>query len=151
MSQATPPTDPTDPNSTPAAAASVTPPAKPKKRRRWPWVIGVILLLLVLLVVLLPTIASTGAVRSIVIGKVNDNLNGKLAVTDWSIGWFSGVTLDGVKVDDEKGRLVAAIGSVRVPASLIGLARGNYDFGEIVINDPSVNVEVYEDGSTNLD
>src|SRR5437762_433886 len=115
MSQPTPPTGPTDPNSTPDSPASdqpaTPPPVKPKKRRRWPWVIGGILLFLILLVLLAPTIASTGAVRSIVIGKINQNLNGKLAVNDWSLGWTSGVTLDSVKIDDEQGRRIAEVGS----------------------------------------
>src|SRR5438128_8633556 len=134
MTQAIPPADPNNPNpSSPNQPAPPTAPPKPKKRRRWPWVIG-ILLLLILLILLAPTIASTGAVRSVVIGKINESLNGKLAVNDWSLGWTSGVTLDSVKVEDAQGRRIAEVGSIRVPASLIGLARGNYDFGEIVID-----------------
>src|SRR4051812_28981669 len=123
MSQAIPPppppTGPIDPND-PATPAARTPAPKPKKRRRWPWVIGAILLLLVLLVLLAPTLLSTGPVRSIVIGKVNERLNGKLAVNDWSIGWLSGVTIDGVRVDDERGSRVLEVGRMRVPVSLIG-------------------------------
>src|SRR4051812_2046364 len=150
MTESTPPTGPADRDSS-SPSDSHAPPPKKRRRRRWPWVIVVILLLLIALVALAPTIASTGAVRSIVVGKINDNLNGKVAVSDWSLGWTSGVRLEGVSVEDQQGRRGAEGGSIRVPAALIGLARGNYDFGEIVIDKPSVSVELYPDGSTNLD
>src|SRR5688500_28085 len=91
--------------------------SKPKKRRRrrWPWVIVGIVVLLLLLVLLAPTIVSTAPVRSMIVGIVNDNLNGKLAINDWSIGWTSGVTLEGVKLEDEKGVRVLEVASIRVP------------------------------------
>src|SRR5687768_8112221 len=128
--------------------------SKPKKRRRrrWPWVIAGVFAVLILLILLAPTIVSTAPVRSMVVGMVNDNLNGKLAINDWSIGWSSGVTLEGVKIEDEKGVRVLEVASIRVPVSLIGAARGNYDLGEVVIDRPTlVNVVVEEDGTTNLE
>ncbi len=79
--------------------------------------------LLILLVLLGPTIASTAVVRSIVVSKINNSLNGKLDITDWSIGWTSGVTVTGIKLDDDKGRRIVEVSSVKIPASLIGLAR----------------------------
>src|SRR5438874_9376381 len=141
-------TETIDPQNQPAQ----TPPPPPKKkRRRWPWVILTIVLLLMLLVLLAPTIISTGPVKSIVVSKINNNLNGTLAVSDWSIGWTSGVTLNGIKVDDERGRRIVEVSSIRVPVSLIAAARGNYDLGDTIIDKPNlVNFEVYEDGSNNL-
>ena len=135
-----------------AGEAPPPPPPARKRRRRWPWVILGIVLVLLLLVALAPAILSTGPAKSFVVGKVNDQLNGTLAIADWSIGWTSGVTIRGIKVDDEQGRRVMEIASVRVPMSLIGAARGNLDFGDTVINQPNlVNLEIYPDGSTNLD
>src|SRR6185295_3727595 len=98
------PADPTPPN---------TPPKK--RRRRWPWVILAIVLLLVLLVALAPTLLSTAPARSIVVSKINNNLNGTLSVSDWSLGWTSGVVLNGVKVDDASGRRIVEVASIRVP------------------------------------
>src|SRR4051812_25331977 len=105
---------PTPPSDQPTA----TPPA-PRKRRRWPWVILGILLLLLALVAFAPAIASTGPAKSFVLSKVNQQLNGTLAVNDWSIGWTSGITINGVKIDDLQGRRVIEIDRVRVPISLI--------------------------------
>ncbi len=128
------------------------PPAAPKKRRKWPWILLGIVGLLILLVLLGPTLASTSPVRSIVISKINASLNGKLDISDWSIGWTSGVTLNGIKLDDDKGRRIVEVSSVRLPISLLGAARGNYDLGNVVVEKPNIlNLEVYEDGTTNLD
>src|SRR5688500_2308183 len=71
-------------------------PVARKRRRRWPWIIGGILLALILLVALLPTLISTGPGKSFLVGKVNDSLNGKLDIANLSIGWTSGVRLEGV-------------------------------------------------------
>src|SRR5688572_12123766 len=74
----------------PQAPAATSPsPAKRKRRRRWPWVLLALFLLLGLLVVLLPTLAGTGPGRSVILGQVNQRLNGRVEVADWSMGWSS--------------------------------------------------------------
>src|SRR5262245_7251967 len=93
---------PTEPSAWEQADDGSNQPPK-KKRRKWPWVIVGLLVLLLLLVALAPMIASTSPVRGIVVSKINEQLNGKLAVNDWSLGWTSGVKLNGVKIDDEHG------------------------------------------------
>src|SRR6185503_10492752 len=122
-------TNPTDPTNPPSQPPQETTP--PRKRRKWPYVIIGIFFLLLILVLLIPTIASTAPVRSFVVSTINDNLNGKIAINDWSIGWTSGVTIDGVKIDDEKGIRVLEVSSIRVPLSLLDAAKGNYDLGEV--------------------
>src|SRR5688572_1974528 len=101
-----------DLNVDPQRGAEAAPTLSRKRRRRWPWVIVGIIVALLLSVALAPTLISTGAGKSFVVGKVNDQLNGKLDIADWSIGWTSGVTLNGVKLDDEQGRRVMEVASV---------------------------------------
>ena len=84
MSQA-----PTPPTTPPVQTAKPAAPAPKRRRRRWPWVILILLLLVVGLVALGPTLASTSPVRSMVLSQVNNNLNGKVTIDDWSLGWFS--------------------------------------------------------------
>ena len=100
----TQPTDPStpDPNqpqqpARPEQPPQPAPPPKKKKRRRWLKITLGMVLVLILLVVFLPQIASMGFVRSIVVGKVNDNLNGKVAIADWSLGWTGGVDVNGTQ------------------------------------------------------
>src|SRR5439155_8356214 len=96
----TAPTPASDPNQ---PTLPVPPTPRKKKRRLWLKIPLALLVLLILLVILLPTIASTGMVRAIVLGKVNQNLNGRVEAADWSIGWFGGVDARGIKVFDAKG------------------------------------------------
>src|SRR5687768_3452709 len=128
-------------------------PATPRKKKRiWLKVIGVLLLLLILLIVFLPGIASTGPVKSYAVGKINESLNGKVEINDWSIGWTSGVDVEGVKVLDAQGVTILTVSRVRVPMNLISAARGNYALGDVLIERPDlVKLEIYEDGSTNYD
>ncbi|HYO09095.1 MAG TPA: hypothetical protein VER17_08985, partial [Tepidisphaeraceae bacterium] len=148
-----------DPNPAAAAAdpaamgAPATPPThRKRRRRRWPWVLLGLVVLLLLLVALAPALLSTGPVKSLVVSKVNQNLNGTMSIADWSLGWTSGVTINGIRIDDQQGRRVAEISRVRVPASLIAVARGNYDFGDTVIDEPNlVTFELYPDGTNNLE
>src|SRR5215218_10338361 len=138
-------------DASPAASPAPEQPAKPRRKKRmWLKVIGVLLLLLILLVVFLPSIASTGPVKSFAVGKINDNLNGKVEINDWSIGWTSGVDIDGVKVLDQQGVTVLTVSRVRVPIKLLDAAKGNYDLGDVLIERPDlVKLEIDEDGNTN--
>lgn len=125
-----------------------TPPRK--KKRTWVKVIGVALLLIILLIVFLPAIASTGPVKSFAVNQINDSLNGTVEINDWSIGWTSGVDVDGVKVLDAQGVTILTVSRVRVPINLIDAARGNYALGDVLIERPDlVKFVIYEDGTTN--
>ena len=87
------PTDLPDPSQPPQPEV---PPAPPRRKRWWLRIVLAVLILIILLVVFLPQIASLGFVRSIVVGKVNENLNGKVAIADWSLGWTGGVDVKGM-------------------------------------------------------
>src|SRR5437764_10385347 len=83
------------PNQTPGSA--VPAPSVPRKRkwvRRSLYIVGGLVVVLVILVLLIPTIAGMGFVRSIVVNKVNDNLNGHVQIANWSLGWTSGIKID---------------------------------------------------------
>src|SRR5213595_738596 len=88
----------------------------PSKRRSW-W--KVLLAVVVLLVLLLPTLAGLGFVRSIVVGRINQNLDGKVEVDGWSLGWFSGTSLRGVRVFDPSGEKVASIDKLSTHLTLL--------------------------------
>src|ERR1700712_3624359 len=90
-------------NGVPGAPGSPPPAVEETVRRgrRWPKVLGGVLLLIVLLVVFAPSIASTGPMRSLILNGVNDDLEGKIEIADWSIGWNSGITVDGLKLLDQ--------------------------------------------------
>src|SRR5687768_801608 len=137
--------NPNDPNAAPPA------PAPRRRRRKWPWVILTLLLILVALVVLGPTIASTAPVRSFVVGKINENLNGRVTIDGWSLGWFSGIRLRDVKVYDEQNAQIAHLPLITTDLKLTDAARGNLALGNTEVNVASFVARVKEDGSTNFD
>ena len=116
------PNNPTNPPTSPGAAGGEQPPA-PRKKSRWGRRIliaaGVVVVLLVVLVLLIPTIASMGFVRSIVVGKINDNLNGKVAIDSWSLGWTGGIDASGVSVVGPAGEKVVDVKTVHTDLSLL--------------------------------
>src|SRR4051794_7812912 len=154
-----PPSDPvsnaalsSDPTSPPPGVAPAAAPAKPPKRRRiWTKVLGVILLLLILAVVFAPTIAGTAPVRSLILGKVNNNLNGRVQVADWSLGWTGGVRLNDLKVFDAANREILSVGRLTTDLSLLDVVRGNYDAGEVTLEGVSFWVKREADGKLNFD
>ena len=75
-------------------------PARPGRRgpRRWLRVLLVLLLLPLLLAGLAPRLASTGAVRRLVLGKVNARIApASLAVDDWTFRWFGPMRISGLR------------------------------------------------------
>jgi hypothetical protein len=154
MAESKAPVDPNqpDPDREEGPAASSPPPAAPRRRRGWWWKIPLALLvLLIVLVLLAPTIAGTSPVRRYVLGNVNQNLNGSVAIDDWSISWTRGIEARGIKLLDDRGAEVASIARVRTALSLIDAIRGRYHLGETVVDEPNLEqLVIYPDGSNNL-
>src|SRR4051812_28231291 len=128
-----------------------TPTTNPKKRRRWLKVVIGVVVALLLLVLLLPTIAGLGFVRSIVVGKINQNLDGKLQIDDWSLGWTHGIALRGVTVFDPAGEKVASIEKVSTHLSLLSAIRGNYDIGKTDVEGCEFWVKLDKEGNSNVE
>jgi hypothetical protein len=159
MTEKTPPENPPVSSTPPVPAAAQVPlpaqPAEPKrpvkkKRHLWLKIIGGLVGLLVLLVLLLPTIASTGMVRSIVVEKVNDQLNGKLDIADWSFGWLSGARIDGVKVVDADGKQILQLKSLDAPISLMGAIFGHINLHKVVLDGLNFHAVREADGTLNF-
>lgn len=98
----------------------------------------VLVILLVVLVALLPTIASSNGVRRAVLKKVNSGLDGKLDIEKWSIGWRSGVRLDGISFADNAGKVSVKVDSVIAPISVPSLLGSVKDLGHIEIVKPVI-------------
>lgn len=153
-----PATDPgaAAPVASPAARASQPPAgAAPKKKRRrrvpiWLRVVAVVVLLLLLLVVFAPTIASTGPVRSFVLGRVNETLNGRVEAAGWSLGWTSGLKANGVRVHDASGRQILQLTSVTTQLTLLDVIRGDFSLGDVVIDGLDFLLRREADGEMNF-
>jgi hypothetical protein len=139
---------PSDAPPTPAATEPV------KKKRRvplWLKIVGVLVLLLALLVLFIPTIASTGPVRSFAVGKINENLNGRVEIADWSLGWLSGAKIKGVHVRDASGVDILQLTSLTSELSVLDIVRGNYSLGDAVVDGLIFDIRREADGKLNIE
>ncbi len=144
-------------DSIPPPDSSATPdsnPPKKKKRRLWKkLLIGllVIVILIGVLIALAPMIISTDAVKSIALGQVNKQLNGRVDIASWSIGWTSGLRADGIRVYDASNAQIAQVKSAGTQLSLIGAARGNLDFGQTVLDSLDADMDIDKNGKSNFE
>jgi len=93
---------------------------------------------------------SLGPVRTFVVNKVNDQLNGHVEIADWSVGWTGGIEVSGVKVYDQQQRLILELGKARTGLSILDAIRGNYDLGQTSIDRLNlVRCEIDEKGVSN--
>lgn len=129
------------------------PPPRQKRKHRGRTLLiaaGIVLLLILLLVIFLPTLAGTAPVRSFVVGKINDNLNGTVAIDDWDLGWFSGIQARGVLVRDAAGNEIARLDSLQTGLTAWEAARGVFDLDDVTIDGLHLNVVRDADGNLNL-
>ena len=142
------PIDPS-PAEAPTPADATIPPAPKKKRRLWLKILLGLVVVVVLLVLLLPTIISLAPVRAIVVSQAQGYLNGRLEIDSWSFGWLTGTKIDGVKVYDKDGTLVAEADRVDTGLSLLELIRQDFDLGDTVIDVNATKLVVHKDGRIN--
>ena len=136
---------------TPTDTAPDTTP-KPRRKRRL-LIVGVVLLgLLVLLVALAPTLLSTGPGNKLAQNLASGQLNGEVTkLNGLSLGWFSPISVKAAEVKDTQGRVVVEAAEIETGYSLLEAIRGSTDYGRVTgrVNLPVV--EVFADGTTNLD
>jgi len=139
------------PSPIPGPPTSSPPPRRGFLKRHW-WKIGIgLFLALLLLVLLLPTLASTSPVRSLVVSKINDQLNGKLSIDSWSIGWTGGVTVKGIRIVDSAGVQILECRQLTTQQSLIGAARSRFDLGETKVEGLDFLLKIDKDGKSNFE
>ena len=125
-------------------------PARRRKRRR---ALLAIAAALALLVAVAPTVLSFGVLRSIVEAQLDQATRGQARLETASFGWFSGLELGGLRIDNPEGfateRPAVSFAQLRADVSVGALLLGALSAeGEII--GLEVHVEQREDGTTNL-
>ena len=119
-----------------------------RRKRRWAWVISAFLLVFVLLLMLAPTIASMSWVRAIVLGRINQRINGHIEIQDLSLGWISGTRLERLAIYDRMNRPLLKLSHLGTTLNVWDLVRGRYDLAETRLD--GLDVVVSRDGDGNL-
>lgn len=124
---------------------------KPIYRRWWVLTPAIVIVLLGLLVILLPWLASTAMARSIVLGKVNAQLNGRVAVEDWTLGWSGGIVVRGVRIFQADGVQILEMKRLSTELTAWDVIKGNYyTLGKTDVEGLDFDLKQYSDGTNNF-
>jgi hypothetical protein len=98
------------------------------------------------LLAITPTVISLASGK--IIAKINDNILGSLEVGQVNVGWFQGVALKRVKLQDPLGNEVFSAKSIRFDDTLISMLSAPRNIGHLVIEEPRTNIIETKDGIT---
>ncbi len=124
--------------------------AAKKKHHRLRWLI-IVLAVIGLLVFAAPYIVASRPVLGWILSSVNGRIRGQIEVDELSLGWFSPPSVRGLRVLDADRRPVLSVAGIRAGKSLLALAAGPMDFGQIDVDDPNVILYQMPDGQYSLD
>ena len=119
---------------------------KTHKARKLLWISLSIAALIVLLFLLVPTYLSSDSGTNMLIGKINGSIDGKVAMSNLSIGWFSGVELDDLSFADNAGTTSVKVKKVSANPSYTGFLFGKVDLGKATVDQPEIvlTIEQYD-------
>ncbi|AQT70178.1 putative protein involved in outer membrane biogenesis [Anaerohalosphaera lusitana] len=121
------------------------PKKKGKSRKKTVWItsIAVVLLLLVLLVVFaVPSYVSSEGGTSMIVGKVNNSIDGEVSIGDLSFGWWKGVEATDLTFDNPEERTSVRVARVSAKPKLMALMSGRIAVDDTVIDRPEVEMTV---------
>lgn len=125
--------------------------ANPRRKRRLVLkILAAVVAVLILLVASAPTLLSTRPILSIVLGQVNDRLNGQVEVSSLSLGWFSGIDIRGIRVLDGSNAQIAQLDRLTVPLPLWKAILGKLALGDVVCDGLSADARFDADHRLNF-
>lgn len=114
------------------------------------WAVVVAAALVALVVAVLQTPWAKDRIRREIVDRTNDAIDGRLQVRHLSGSLLWNATLEGVSLDDGRGRPLARIQRVDANYSLISLAWGHLEVDSVEIQHPRVLARRYPDGTLNF-
>jgi hypothetical protein len=121
-----------------------TPVKKRSKIKKILWVLGGIVAVFVLLILLLPTLLSTSVGKQVILGRINQSLDGTMEIKELSVGWFSGLKLTGVNFKDKTGNTTFSVDEISGRPSFLSLFRGRIGLTDGLIDKPRVELTVVD-------
>jgi len=100
--------------------------------------------LIVAALVFVPTFVSSAAGRKAILAKVNNLIDGRADFASLSMGWLKGIDVADVSFSDGAGKVSVAAKQIRTKPHYGSLLTGNLSFGETVIDEPKVKIDLKE-------
>jgi hypothetical protein len=97
----------------------------------------------------LPAFLSSPLGRPLLLGYVNRQLNGRAQIRHCSLGWFSGMRIDGLVIFDINGRQILQASRVTSGLRFLNLLRGDLHCGRVQIDGLDLLISRQENGLLN--
>ena len=102
---------------------------------------------LAILIWLTPAIIVRSPIFGFAVDMATSDIDGRVSIESASLGWFSPISLAGVKVQDVDGNVLLEVPNVKSQKSLLGLLWGKLSPGKFRIEKPKLRLVVRADGS----
>jgi hypothetical protein len=107
---------------------------------------GTVLILLLLLIVLVafvvPAYVSSESARKLILSKANASGAGAIDFAKLSMSWFKGISVSNISFKNADQGVSVAVKGVSTMPDYGALLAGNLSFGETVIDEPKVEIDV---------
>ena len=105
--------------------------SSPPRVRRWRLRLAAGLLLLLAVAVFLPTLLGSPFGRPLLLAYVNQQLNGRVEIRECSLGWLSGMTINGLVIFDASDRQILQASRLTTGLRFLDLLHGRFRFREV--------------------
>lgn len=108
--------------------------------------LGIFTVLLLVFVYFLPSIVAISPLKQLAINSALGDFRGKATIDSLSLGWFSPVKLQGLRIVDDEDRELITASQIKLSRSLLGLIN-TANYGTITVTEPTVSFAIRSDGS----
>jgi hypothetical protein len=119
---------------------------KPKKTKTKIFliVLGLIVVLIVLAGLLAPVFVSSREGNRLILGKINNSIDGKVNFADLSMGWLKGIKIKDLSFNDNSGQISVQVKQLDTEPHYGSILAGNLSFGQTIVDTPKVQINLKE-------
>ncbi len=121
--------------------------AKRSKFKAIKWLLIATAAIIVLIFVAVPLYLSSESGKSMVVGRINEAVEGKVEMESLSMGWFKGVRLKDLSFADDKGTTVVSVKEISTKPRYGSLLFGSVALGQTIVDSPDVVITVDRDAA----
>lgn len=114
-------------------------------KKKFGLILIIVSAVILLLFFLIPVYLSSEAGKNFIVKKINSDLDGKVKMNDFSMGWFKGVRITDLSFEDSTGSTSVNIRELRTKPSYFGLLFGNVELSETQIAQPEMRIGFKQD------
>jgi type II secretion system protein N len=134
------------------AMSKSTSPSQSDPRRRWlRWILLAVLLLVILVILLVFFVTSGAFLRGVLLPRIGQSYNAEITATDGTLHRFSGLSLQGLRVQTIGTDPVFAADELHLRYRLRNLLAGRVELDELTLVNPALHVIEQPDGTSNID